>query len=676
LHYGGTQRSFFRFSLKGNRRESPLIYSHPTLELPPTDHPADIKKLPNGEQNDIADPLGEVKSVLIHNLSKLVLSEDMYSLLNKGLSYIPTPKFISLNNILQQHATFIRKIKLKDYFNFYPYTIDKPKNSIAHSKFSGPSTWTPGLTQISAECIQIIKELDSNFNQIVGANHPQPSAREDEFFLKNFSKKNLTKGEWQALKVLKGNRDIVIKPADKGCGIVIMDLEQYKAEAFRQLLDKQYYTQLSQPLQAQTARIIKNHLIDLYNQGYISYKQFLFLNPPPFPRPRVFYLLPKIHKDRNTWTSNTMPPGRPIISNCASETSEIAKYIDSFLIPLANKHPTYVKNSYEFSDIVRNQPVEEADFLFTADISSLYTNMDNLLTLQAVKNQFLKYPDPSRPDKILLDLLNLILHSNDFKFEDYLFQQIKGCSMGLNCSPSLANIFLINFDEKAMNGFYIKPKLFFRYLDDIFGLFKGKRNELEEYENYLNSLIPGIKLTFDISPISVNFLDVTIFKYFSPSNVMTLQTKIYFKPTDSHQLLHTLSYHPSHVFNSILYSQLLRFKRITSFKDNFSLTCSFLFPFLKKRGYSKHTFKKLKRKVWYNQNKDDNKETDNIKEDTKSELDGEILPFVIDFCPIGHALSQAHRKTLSKFPLTVNCKVINSFNNQTNLAKILVRAKL
>ena len=48
-------------------------------------------------------------------------------------------------------------------------------------------------------------------------------------------KKNLTNREYQALRDLYNNPDITIKPADKGGSIVIINIEDYLAEANRQL---------------------------------------------------------------------------------------------------------------------------------------------------------------------------------------------------------------------------------------------------------------------------------------------------------------------------------------------------------------------------------------------------------------------------------------------------------
>lgn len=50
------------------------------------------------------------------------------------------------------------------------------------------------------------------------------------------------------------------------------------------------------------------------------------------PRQRRFYFLVKIHKDPRTWTiPHKVPIGRPIVSDCSSETYT-AEFLDHFLL--------------------------------------------------------------------------------------------------------------------------------------------------------------------------------------------------------------------------------------------------------------------------------------------------------------------------------------------------------
>ena len=55
---------------------------------------------------------------------------------------------------------------------------------------------------------------------------------------------NLSKEERSALYSLKERDDIVIKPADKGSAVVVMDKSDYIQEAERQLSDNRFYKKL------------------------------------------------------------------------------------------------------------------------------------------------------------------------------------------------------------------------------------------------------------------------------------------------------------------------------------------------------------------------------------------------------------------------------------------------
>lgn len=90
------------------------------------------------------------------------------------------------------------------------------------------------------------------------------------------------------------NKHIVIKPADKGSTVVILDREKYIFEANRQLEDKTYYKRLQQPIYLQTVPKVYEILEDLHKNKSINWKQKQYLKGELEPRPRRFYMLPKI----------------------------------------------------------------------------------------------------------------------------------------------------------------------------------------------------------------------------------------------------------------------------------------------------------------------------------------------------------------------------------------------
>uniref|UniRef100_A0A3Q1HQT6 Uncharacterized protein n=1 Tax=Anabas testudineus TaxID=64144 RepID=A0A3Q1HQT6_ANATE len=137
-------------------------------------------------------------------------------------------------------------------------------------------------------------------------------------------------------KQLQNQPNIIIKPADKGSKIVIMDKQQYAYEAYRQLDNQNHYRRITASLQPQIQLEIRSIVQQLYTDKFINAKQRDYLYGPNDPRMRLFYLLPKIHKESDTWTiPHEVPPGRPIVSDCNSCTYHISQYIDHFLGPLS-----------------------------------------------------------------------------------------------------------------------------------------------------------------------------------------------------------------------------------------------------------------------------------------------------------------------------------------------------
>ena len=113
-----------------------------------------------------------------------------------------------------------------------------------------------------------------------------------------------------------------------------------------------------------------------------------------------------------------MPPGRPIVADVGTESSEICKYIDHFLRPLACLHPDYLEDTYDFLDKVKGHPIEHHWLFFTADAESLYTNMRFDRMLATIAQTFLEYPDPKRPDWATLKLLEIVMSNNDLNSMD------------------------------------------------------------------------------------------------------------------------------------------------------------------------------------------------------------------------------------------------------------------
>ena len=578
--------------------------------------------------------------------------------MSKGLKFIPSPKDIPIKTIQQISHRVIRSIKLKDYFQDQNQVYD-PKIKL----FENKSTWEPKLNQISDESIDTIHQIEELTRSVI--NEAQKN-NNNELIRLNHST-NLTKEEIHALAKLKTNTDIVIKKADKNNAIVLMNKDDYLKEANRQLSNTKYYEKLDNPIYPNAIPKINAILTKMKDEKYITQRQFNHLKADPNCSPRTIYFLPKVHKPKETWPTQ-IPECRPIVSDVNSECYNVNGFLDYHINPLSVKHETYIKDTYDFLQKVRNQTINKEWILATGDVTSLYTNMNINRTIACVKQAFKKYPSQGRPDKHLLDLLEITLKNNDFEINGQWYKQTCGMGMGKKQAPGLANLYLLNFDRKAMHGFKIKPILFFRFLDDIFFIWPGTKEELKEYGEFLNTITPGIKITLNSDDNQISFLDTIIYKH-TENGVTNLQSKVYFKPTDTHQLLHHDSFHPRHSTKSVLRSQLIRFKRISSTKKDYKETCKILFKSLKDRGYTRTQMRTGEKEIWNNY-----REKGNNKKLRKNQK--QIFPLILPYNYIGKKLSLGYKRILEKNKLFENSRIITAFTNHKNLASRLIRSRL
>ena len=67
----------------------------------------------------------------------------------------------------------------------------------------------------------------------------------------------------------------------------------------------------------------------------------------------------------------------------------------------------------------------------------------------------------------ICELLELVLTCNNFQFNGENYVQIGGTAMGTKVAPSLANIFMADFEDKFVSNYHLKPLLYKKIIDDI-----------------------------------------------------------------------------------------------------------------------------------------------------------------------------------------------------------------
>ena len=111
--------------------------------------------------------------------------------------------------------------------------------------------------------------------------------------------------------------------------------------------------------------------------------------------------------------------------------------------------------------------------------------------------------------------------------------------MGLPVSSLIANLYMENFEVKAITSASHPPRICMRYVNDTFVVIDNDR--AQDFTDHINSLDPDIKFTNDPEKEGcLPFLDTLVTRQADGS----VKVSVYRKPTHTDQYLAFESHHP------------------------------------------------------------------------------------------------------------------------------------
>ena len=119
---------------------------------------------------------------------------------------------------------------------------------------------------------------------------------------------------------------------------------------------------------------------------------------------------------------------------------------------------------------------------------------------------------------------------NCFLFNENYYLQVHGTAMGTRMAPSYANLFMGKLEREFLLTQDLKPRVWWRFIDDIFAIWTHGEQSLNRFIESLNRHHPTIKFTTNWSAEKVTFLDTTV--YLKEDGL--IGTDLYVKPTDKH----------------------------------------------------------------------------------------------------------------------------------------------
>lgn len=227
--------------------------------------------------------------------------------------------------------------------------------------------------------------------------------------------------------------------------------------------------------------------------------------------------------------------------------------------------------------------------LVTIDVVGLYLNIPHdegiASTIRHLHEVAPQEDQPPFPPEATRALLDIVLKHNIFEFDGKMYHQGQGTAIGTRVAPSYANLFMSDFEQNFLKTYHTQPILWRRFIDDIFVVWPGPPDTVDQLLEDLNSAHNTIKFTAKTSTSKAVFLDLVVYKgpRFTSSN--KLDTRPHFKDTNKFQYLHFSSCHPRSTFTGIARGELTRMLRASSDETTFNKSARFIISKLRARGY-------------------------------------------------------------------------------------------
>ena len=255
----------------------------------------------------------------------------------------------------------------------------------------------------------------------------------------------------------------VIRPADKGSGVVVLDAKYYEESLKRELEDSSTYFCMDKDITQGVCKRVNKLLRNLRNECIITreLEQCMAIKSVSAGKLKGN---PKVHK-----------PCRPmstIVSSVNHPTEGIAKVAENELRKGVENLPSYIRGTTHFLNRLTqvNQPLPPSALLFTMDIKGLYPNVSREEARQACKEASDKRLKPMVPTVKILEMIDVVLENNNFKFGDQNYTQTEGTAIGSKLGMHYASTYMGKWESMLLGRVERKPLQYYRFVDDIFGI--------------------------------------------------------------------------------------------------------------------------------------------------------------------------------------------------------------
>ena len=268
------------------------------------------------------------------------------------------------------------------------------------------------------------------------------------------------------------------------------------------------------------------------------------------------------------------------------------------LYPLLIKLPSYIESSTELICQIKDSTFNDECVLLQADIENMYPSIDTqdgLSTLHEIleiDNTYNKHQQD-----IIINLTEWVLTNNYMTFDNHIYKQLNGTSMGTSLSVTYACLYIGYKEQQAINLFKFRkfndPLLYKRLIDDCAGIFHNHthaQNFMQIMEQLTNE---KIRFEYIISDKELTFLDMKIFKDNSFKTNNKLATILFQKENNKYLFIPPFSEHAPCIYKAWITDYTIRIRILCSHDKDYQSYKQLFYTRLIERGYKKKFLQKI-----------------------------------------------------------------------------------
>ena len=168
---------------------------------------------------------------------------------------------------------------------------------------------------------------------------------------------------------------------------------------------------------------------------------------------------------------------------------------------------TYIKDTTDFLQRLSNisQPLPNETIMFCLDVKALYPSVPRIEAKAACKTALENRTTKTISTDSVLEMMDLVLENNNFIFDNKHFLKTEDTAIGSHLGMNYACIYFGNWEQELCSKSKYLPSHYWRYVDDIWGLWHHGLEKLQQFHKLPNSLHPRIKTELRCSERVISF---------------------------------------------------------------------------------------------------------------------------------------------------------------------------